>query len=270
MDYCCLNCPIIDPVLIRLGPLAISWYGLMYGAAAISWLLITRSEILRRRGPIPVQALPELFVHGLVGAVIGGRLGYVLLYNLPYFFEKPWEIFAFWYGGMSIHGGFVGMGIGGLVFLHRHSVPIEELADVTFLGIAPGLMLIKIANFINCESFGTATTLPWGTVFPDGGPLPRHPVQLYEAVLQGPILFAILWLVRSRSHQPGDVCNFFLMGYGAFRFLTDYVREPDPYFGIVMGWLSMGQILSLCTIAVGLVCHVIGRRKSKTHGTSMT
>lgn len=261
MEHYYFICPFIDPVLFRIGPLVVKWYGLMYSAAAVSWLLITRHEIMRKGGPIPLQALPELFVHGLVGAVIGGRLGYVLVYNVPFFFEKPWEIFAFWQGGMSIHGGFVGMGIGGLVFLRRHKVPLEDLADATFLGIPPGLMLIKIGNFINCESYGRVTTLPWGVIFPQGAQLPRHPVQLYEAALQGPILFALLWRIRSKSHQPGDVCNFFLMGYGAVRFLTDYVREPDPYFGTMTGWISMGQILSLCTIAVGLIGHVIGRRK---------
>jgi phosphatidylglycerol---prolipoprotein diacylglyceryl transferase len=254
-----LSCPFIDPVLLRLGPVVVSWYGLMYCAGAVVWYLIARHELLRRRGPIPAQALPELLFHGLVGAIIGARLGYVLLYNLPFFVKSPWEIFAFWHGGMSAHGLLVGMSIGGLLFIREHKVPLRELADVCYLGLPMGLMFVKIGNFINCEGFGRVTSLPWGVVFPAGGESPRHPAQLYEAVLEGLLLFVILWRLRLRPLKPGDISCFFLIGYGVLRFLIEFCREPDSFSGVVPAWLTLGQVLSVCVIVIGVIGYVIPR-----------
>jgi phosphatidylglycerol---prolipoprotein diacylglyceryl transferase len=254
-----LSCPFIDPVLLRLGPVVVSWYGLMYCAGAVVWYVIARHELLRRRGPIPVQALPELLFHGLVGAIIGARLGYVLLYSLPYFVERPWEIFAFWHGGMSAHGLLVGMSIGGLLFIREHKVPLRELADVCYLGLPMGLMLVKIGNFINCEGFGRVTSLPWGVVVPAGGGIPREPAQLYEAVLEGLLLFVILWRLRLRPLKPGDLSCFFLIGYGALRFVVEFFREPDVFSGLIPAWLTLGQVLSLCVIMAGVIGYVLPR-----------
>jgi len=264
MNHLGLSCPFIDPILLRLGPLVLSWYGLTYSLGAVLWYLITRHEILRRRGPIPGQALPELLFHGLVGGVIGARLGYVLVYDLAVFLEQPWEIFAFWHGGMSAHGWLVGMGVGGLLFVREHDVPVRELADVAFVGLPVGLMLIKIGNFINCEGFGRVTTLPWGVVWQAGGASPRHPVQLYEAGLEGLLLFAMLWRLRKKLHRPGDLSCVFLVGYGCLRFMIEFCREPDHFCGPPFEWLTLAQILSLCVIAVGVIGNALPRVYRRT------
>jgi phosphatidylglycerol:prolipoprotein diacylglycerol transferase len=201
--YCMsLTCPFIDPVLFKIGPFQSSWYGLMYATGAVLWYLITRHEIIRRKGPIPVYALPELLFYGLVGGIIGARLGYALFYNLSFFMQKPWEIVAFWHGGMSAHGWLIGMSVGGFIFIAKHRVPLRELSDVVYLGIPLGLVTVKIGNFINCEGFGRVTTMPWGVICPGGGPLSRHPSQLYEAVFEGLLLFVILWRVRTMLLKP--------------------------------------------------------------------
>jgi phosphatidylglycerol:prolipoprotein diacylglycerol transferase len=254
-----LSCPFIDPILLKLGPIVVSWYGLMYCCGAVAWYVIARHELLRRRGPIPIQALPELLFHGLVGAIIGARLGYVLFYNVPYFVENPWEIFAFWRGGMSAHGLLAGMSIGGLVFIRQHHVPLRKLSDVCYLGLPVGLMLVKFGNFINCEGFGRVTTLPWGIVFPAGGESPRHPTQLYEALLEGLLLFAILLWARLRPLKPGDLTCFFLVGYGIFRFMIDFFRQQDDFFGYIPGSLTLGQVLSLCVLMIGLIGYALPR-----------
>ena len=259
-----LHCPFIDPILLRLGPLSVSWYGVMYSVGALAWYLITRNEILRRQGPIPIQALPEFLFCGLVGGVIGARLGYVLLYNFPFFHEKPWEVFAFWHGGMSAHGWLVGMSIGGLLFVREHKVPVRELADTAYLGLPLGLMAVKIGNFLNCEGFGGMTTLPWGVVVPAGGEFPRHPTQLYEAVFEGLLLFVILWRLRLRVLKPGDLSCFFLVGYGSLRFMIEFSRVPDHSLGYILGWVTEGQILSLCVIAVGLIGYALPRLNYRT------
>lgn len=254
-----LSCPFVNPILVKYDPFAVSWYGLMYCIGAVLWYLITRQEILRKGGPIPVQALPELLFHGLVGAVIGARLGYVLVYDFPAFLEQPWEIFAFWRGGMSAHGLLVGMSVGGLLFVRQHKVPLRDLSDVCYLGLPVGLMLVKIGNFINCEGFGRTTSLPWGVVVPAAGGFPRHPAQLYEAVFEGLLLFAILWRLRLRQLQPGDLSCFFLVGYGSMRFVIEFLREPDPFFVLGFGCLNVAQVLSLGLIAIGAVGYALPR-----------
>ena len=261
MGHVNLTCPFLDPILFRIGPLSVHLYGVMYTLGALAWFLVTRSEILRRGGPIPLHRMPELLFDGLVCGVIGARLGYVLVYNLPYFIEKPYEIFAFWHGGMSAHGWLVGMAVGGLMFIREHRVPVRELADTVYLGLPLGLMAVKIGNFINCEGFGRVTCLPWGVVFPAAGLLPRHPTQLYEAALEGLLMFALLWVVRRRPLKSGDLSCFFLVGYGCLRFILEFSREPDPIWGQPFpGFLTSGQVLSLIVIAFGMGAYVFARR----------
>ena len=265
MPFLYLTCPFIDPVLFRIGPLTSNWYGLMYCLGAILWYMVTRHEIIRRQGPIPVLALPELLFYGLVGGVIGARLGYALFYNLPFFIQRPWEILAFWHGGMSAHGWLLGMSVGGLIFIWKHRTPLRELSDVVYLGLPLGLIAVKIGNFINCEGFGRVTTLPWGVVFPNGGPSPRHPSQLYEAILEGLVLFTILWSVRSRSLKPGDLSSFFLIGYGGLRFMVEFTCQTEQFWGGMLGWLSAGQVLSLIVIGVGVVGYALPRLGRTSH-----
>lgn len=263
-----VTCPIIDPVAFAEGPFVVSWYGLTWAAACLICYSIIRREIRHREGPIVPELLPELFFHGVVGAVIGARLGNVLIFNFDQFVARPWELFAFWQGGMSAFGAILGMVVTGLIFCRRHTASPLKIADATFLALPLGIMLIKIGNFINCESFGRITTIPWGVVFPTGGDLPRHPVQLYEAILEGPVLFLILSKISRKDLLPGDLAGFFLIGYGGFRFLTEFFREPDPHFGMVMGWLTMAQILSLALVATGVVGLVVLRLKRNRVGTS--
>lgn len=251
----------IDPVFLRLGPLdvpwygpltlEIRWYGLMYLFGFALAYLVIRSELKRKQGPVPVEATDDFLFHLILGVLIGGRLGYVIFYNLPVYLHAPWEIFALWNGGMSFHGGLIGMVISGWLFGRRHHAPFLELADIGALAAPPGLMLGRLGNFINGELYGRVTTLPWGMVFPQGGNLPRHPSQLYECLLEGPVLFAILWFLRRRIAVSGQLLACFLMGYGVCRFLVEFVREPDPQLGFVLFGLTMGQVLCFCMIVFG-------------------
>jgi phosphatidylglycerol---prolipoprotein diacylglyceryl transferase len=269
VHYLSLSCPFVDPVLLRFGPLTVSWYGLMYCAGGITWYLITRHELIRRNGPIPVQALPELLFYGLVGAVIGARLGYVLFFSPSLLVERPWEVFAFWHGGMSAHGSLVGISVTGLMFVKQHRIPfreLKELSDIAYLGIPIGLMLVKIGNFVNCEGFGRVTTLPWGVIVAREGGFPRHPAQLYEAALEGLLLFTLLWRLRLKPVKPGDLSCFFFIGYGVLRFLIEFSRDPDHHWEPVLGWFTLAQILSLCVIAVGVVGYALPRLFSWAEG----
>ncbi|MEJ2718955.1 MAG: prolipoprotein diacylglyceryl transferase [Deltaproteobacteria bacterium] len=244
--------PFIDPVLWRIGPLELRWYGLMYLLGFIAGYFVIRSELRRKGGPIPVESADDLLFYLILGLLIGARLGYALIYNFPVYAHAPWEILAIWHGGMSFHGGLAGMVIGGWIFARRRGVSFLELADIGALAAPIGLMLGRIGNFINGELYGRVTTLPWGIVFPLGGSLPRHPSQLYEALFEGPVLFAILWWLRLRVRQPGEVLVSFLIGYGIFRFTIEFFREPDPQIGFIMKWFTMGQILCTCMIVAGL------------------
>jgi phosphatidylglycerol---prolipoprotein diacylglyceryl transferase len=247
-----ISYPLIDPVLVHLGPLEIRWYGLMYLFGFGLAYLIVRSELRRKQGPIPVENADDLLFHMILGLLIGGRMGYVLFYNLPAYAAAPWEVVAVWHGGMSFHGGMIGMIVAAWLFARRHHVQVLELTDLAALAAPPGLMLGRMGNFINGELFGRVTTLPWGIVFPGGGNLPRHPSQLYEALFEGPVLFSILWLLRRRIRVPGQLLSVFLVTYGLFRFSIECVREPDPQLGFVVAWLTMGQILCLLMVASGI------------------
>jgi phosphatidylglycerol---prolipoprotein diacylglyceryl transferase len=241
----------IDPVLLRMGSFEIRWYGLMYVFAAIAGALVGRSELRRKGGPVPEQMLAEMLFYALVGMIIGGRVGYVLIYHLGYYLEDPIRVFATWKGGMSFHGGLLGVVVAGLLLARKRGVPFMELADIAVVAGPIGIMLVKIGNFMNGELYGLETTLPWGIVFPLGGDTPRHPSQLYEAFLEGPVLFAILWHFRLRANQPGELFALFLLAYGSLRFIVEFFRQPDVQIGFVLGCLTMGQMLCLCMIGVG-------------------
>jgi phosphatidylglycerol:prolipoprotein diacylglycerol transferase len=221
--------------------------------------MVTRNEIMRRNGPIPVIGLPELLFHGLLGGVIGARLGYAVFYAPYFFLQKPWEILAFWHGGMSAHGWLIGMAVGGLIFIGKHRTPLRELADVVYLGIPLGIVAVKIGNLINCEGFGRVTTLPWGIICSGEGHLPRHPCQLYEAIFEGLILFAVLWRIRVKSLRPGDLSSFFLVGYGIFRFLIEFTAKPVQLPWLMSFGLTEGQVLSLVVVGVGVLGYAIPR-----------
>lgn len=248
-----LTAPDIDPVAISLGPLKIHWYGLMYviGFLAGWWL-----GVLRARQPGSgwrATEVGDLVFYIALGAILGGRLGYVLFYNPGYYLRHPLEILFVWQGGMSFHGGLLGVAIVMWWYARRSRRPWLAVTDF-IAPLAPvGLGAGRIGNFINQELWGKVTDLPWGMVFRNAGPFPRHPTQLYEFLLEGVILFAILWLYSARPRATGVVSGLFLLCYGVFRFLVEFVREPDAHIGyLAFGWVTMGQVLSLPMIAFGV------------------
>jgi phosphatidylglycerol:prolipoprotein diacylglycerol transferase len=243
----------IDPVAIRLGPLAIHWYGLMWVTGIVGgwWWGAYRA----RRYPLlgwRSEEVGDLAFYVAMGAVLGGRLGYVLFYNLGYYIQHPFSIFAIWSGGMSFHGGLLGVCAAMWWYARKTQRPFFIVADF-MAGLAPiGLAAGRLGNFINQELWGSVTTLPWGVVFKTGGPLPRHPSQLYEFALEGVALFLIIAWYSSKPRPAAAASGLFLAGYGAFRFLVEFVREPDAHLGyLAFGWVTMGQVLSLPMILFG-------------------
>lgn len=248
-----LQAPLIDPVALALGPLKIHWYGLMYlfGFAGAWWLMKRRAS--RPQSPLTVEQVGDLLFYAALGVVLGGRLGYVLFYNLPQYLSDPLSLLKVWQGGMSFHGGLLGVLLAMWLYARRLDLRFFQVTDFIAPVVPVGLFFGRIGNFINGELYGRVTDLPWAMVFPAAGPLPRHPSQLYEAVLEGLLLFAILWWYSSRPRPLMAVSGLFLIGYGLFRFLVEFVRLPDAHIGyLAWGWLTMGQLLTLPMIALGL------------------
>ncbi len=237
--------PQIDPVFLRLGPVAFRWYGLMYavGFIAANWLIPSLSK--RRGVSFTANVLSDLLFYVVVGVVAGGRLGYVFIYQPVFYLSHPLKMLAVWEGGMSFHGGMIGAILAGLLFCKKHKRDFYEVADVAIVSVPIGLGLGRIANFINGELFGRVTRVPWCMVFPDGGDVCRHPSQLYQAVGEGAVLFFILWRLFHTNAPRGVVFWAFILCYGLSRFLIEFFREPDLQMGLFLEWLSMGQLLSL-------------------------
>jgi phosphatidylglycerol---prolipoprotein diacylglyceryl transferase len=239
-------------VFTRLGPFDINWYGLMYLFGFILAAFICFLELRRKGGrAIPEKMLPEMVVYALVGMIIGGRFGYIVIYNPSHYIDYPIDIFANWRYGQSFHGGLLGIIFAGILLARKRGVSFFELADVVVVAAPIGIMLVKIGNFINGELYGRVTTVPWGVVFPKSATGLRHPSQLYEAFFEGPVLFIILWLFRRKTQKPGDLLALFLLAYGALRFGVEFFREPDVQIGFLFGWLTMGQILCACMMVAG-------------------
>jgi phosphatidylglycerol:prolipoprotein diacylglycerol transferase len=252
-----LTHPEFDPVALQLGPLAIRWYGLMYLVAFAAFYALGRWRVAHTHyragtGLAPAD-VEDLLFHGVLGVVLGGRLGYVLFYKPGYYLQHPLEVFAVWQGGMSFHGGLVGVLLACAWFARRKGLPFLVLMDFVAPLVPLGLAAGRLGNFINGELWGRATDLPWATVFPQSGSaVPRHPSQLYQFAGEGLLLFALLWWFSSRPRPVGRVSGLFLVGYGAARFLAEFAREPDAFLGLLAGGLSMGQLLSLPMVAAGL------------------
>ena len=245
--------PNFDPVAIALGPIAIRWYGLMYLVAfAVSYGL-GRLRIARAKPErITITALDDLLFFCVLGVVLGGRLGYVLFYKPAFYFSNPLEILFVWHGGMSFHGGFLGVLLALWWVARKHGVRWITLTDF-FAPLAPlAFAAGRIGNFINGELYGRVTDMPWGMLFRGAGPLPRHPSQLYHFALEGVLLFAILWIYSAKPRPVGAVSGAFLLGYGVFRFTVEYFREPDDFLGLLALNLSMGQWLSAPMILIGI------------------
>jgi len=259
MPLSALPFPDIDPVLISIGPLAIRWYALAYiFGILLGWvyarMLIRNETLWGGRAPLSVTDFDDYIVWVTLGIILGGRIGYVLFYNPAHFAAHPLEIFQVWSGGMSFHGGFAGCVLAVLLFARSRKIPVLSLGDLTCAAGPIGLFLGRIANFINGELWGRPTDVPWAFVFPGAGPLPRHPSQLYEAALEGLLLFVVLAIaVRMGAlKRPGLTVGLFAIVYALGRSFCEFFREPDPQLGFLWGGLTMGMLLSIPLFLAGV------------------
>jgi len=248
-----LTYPEINSVAFKLGPLQVHWYGLMYVIGLLSaWGLgIIRAR--KKNSGWTSEEVGELIFYGAMGVIVGGRLGYMLFYAPWDFFTNPLLFFKVWDGGMSFHGGFLGVVFSFWLFSRRYHKSIFQTADFIAPMVPIGLGAGRLGNFINGELWGRVADVPWAMVFPTGGLMPRHPSQLYEFLLEGVVMFAVLWIYSSKPRPEKAVSALFLILYGSFRFFVEFFRQPDPQYGfIAFGWLTMGQLLSIPMIILGL------------------
>ncbi len=258
--------PSIDPVLVNLGPLPIRWYALAYigglvGGWAAARFLVARDRLWGGRAHASLASIDDLVVYIAAGIILGGRLGYILFYNLPYYLANPLEMLVVWRGGMAFHGGLVGAALAIAVFARRHRLPVLSVADTVAPVVPIGLLLGRLANFIKPELWGRVTDVPWAMVFPGSDGQPRHPSQLYEAGLEGLALFVVLWIVIARGglRREGRVTALFCIGYGLARIACEFFREPDPQLGFLFAGATMGMLLSLPLVLAGVLLLVRAR-----------
>lgn len=259
-----LNYPHINPVAFALGPIAVHWYGIMYlvgfvGAWYLAWLRARRPN-----SGWSSEQISDLIFYAALGVIVGGRLGYMLFYDFSELLHHPLSLFKIWQGGMSFHGGVLGVLIALWIYSYKIHKSLWELTDFVAPLVPVGLAAGRLGNFINGELWGRVTTMPWGMIFPDAGPLPRHPSQLYEFLLEGVLLFIILWIYSSKPRPRFAVSALFLLCYGFFRFCIEFFRQPDTQIGFVAwGWLTKGQLLSLPMILAGILglCYVYYKKR---------
>lgn len=270
MPLAVLPFPDFDPVLISIGPFAIRWYALAYICGILLGWLYARAIIANERywgGPAPmtVADYDDFVLWVTLGIILGGRIGYVLFYNFDFFIAHPTEIVQVWKGGMSFHGGFLGCVLAVVLFAWKRGLPFLSLGDVTCAVGPVGLFLGRLANFVNGELWGRSTDVPWAIEFPSGGPLPRHPSQLYEATLEGMVLFVILsLLIRAGAlRRPGFIIGAFAIGYAFARSFCELFREPDAQLGFLWGGLTMGMVLSVPLLLAGIGFIAIALRQKR-------
>jgi phosphatidylglycerol:prolipoprotein diacylglycerol transferase len=259
-----LTFPNFDPVAFEIGPLVVRWYALAYIVGLIlGWKY---AVWLNRRpaGLVPQAALDDFLAWAVIGIVLGGRIGYVLFYQPDYFLENPLAVFELWRGGMSFHGGLLGIILAMLLFARKRGVSFLALTDLVAAAGPIGLFLGRLANFVNGELYGRASDAPWAMIFPTGGPAPRHPSQLYEAALEGIVLFLVVFVLATAFQArrwPGAISGTFLAGYGIARIVAEFFREPDAQLGFLWGGATMGQLLSLPMVALGIAVILYARRR---------
>ncbi len=257
--------PNINPDIFSIGPVRVRWYGVMYVLGFIAaYFLIQKQERSRQIGLVGTTA-QDLIFYLAIGLIVGGRLGYILFYEyndfMPYI-KNPLEIIATWHGGMSFHGGLIGCVIAGWFFSRRKGIPFPALADSAIVTCPIGLGLGRLGNFINGELLGRPTDVPWAMIYPAGGPIPRHPTQLYESLAEGLLLFVIMWSLRKKPFKDGMMVAFFLLFYGIIRFIIEFFKEPDPQLGFLLGYFTMGQILCMAMIVASLLLMLYLNRKT--------
>ena len=252
--------PAIDPVLIEIGPLAIRWYSLAYIAGLLlGWMyikkLLSQDDLWAQKAPMTVLQSDDFLLWTALGVILGGRLGYTLFYNFGYYIENPMAILQVWNGGMSFHGGLLGVTIAIIIYCRRNHLKFLSVIDLVAAAVPIGLFFGRLANFINGELYGRTTDVAWAMVFPGGGPLPRHPSQLYEAFFEGLVLFLVLRILVQKYkilRHPGMASGVFLTGYGLSRIFVEFFRMPDAQLGYFLGFITMGMILSVPMVLTGL------------------
>ena len=258
--------PHIDPVIFSIGPLAVRWYGMMYLLGFVgAYFMMCHVARIRRFEDLTNENISDLLFYGVLGVVFGGRLGYTLFYNAAYYMKHPLEVFYVWEGGMSFHGGLIGVVTVLLLFCWRRRLAVLMVGDLVVSAVPIGLGFGRIGNFINGELWGRVTTVPWGIVFPGGGSHPRHPSQLYEAGLEGVVLLLVIYLLHRRGVRRGVPAFMFVFLYGTFRFIVEFFRQPDSQLGYLWGGATMGQLLSLPMVIVGL-CGLIYVLRLRNNG----
>lgn len=248
-----LTYPQFSPEIFSIGPFAVRWYGFMYLLSFLAAWLLGRYRAVKT-GVFSKGQFDDVLTWGIVGVLIGGRLGYVLFYHFSYYLANPLEIFQVWHGGMSFHGGFIGVIVAQGLAGKKYGKSLFQTMDFMAPLVPPGLFFGRMGNFINAELWGKTTDAPWGMLFPGAGPLPRHPSQLYEAALEGLLLFAIIWGFSSKPRPTMAVSGVFATGYGVFRFFIEFFRQPDAHIGyLAFDFVTMGMVLCVPIILFGLV-----------------
>ncbi len=255
--------PNIDPIIFSIGPLKFRWYGFMYILGFLCAYFIINAGARRRKLPLSKDDIADLIFTLALGVILGGRIGYILFYNFAQYMANPIKVFFIWEGGMSFHGGLLGVILAGFWYARKKRIGFFQLADLTVPAVPIGLGFGRIGNFINGELYGRVTNVPWGMVFPEGGSSPRHPSQLYEASLEGVLLFTILWLLGRKERPTGVIFWTFIALYGLFRFFVEFFREPDRDVGYFFGYFSMGQLLSFPMFLLGLTMVWLAWRRGR-------
>jgi phosphatidylglycerol---prolipoprotein diacylglyceryl transferase len=258
-----LNYPNINNIALQLGVIKIHWYGIMYLLGfAIAWVL-AKIQAKKLKYNWDNEILNDFIFYCAIGGILGGRLGYVLFYGLTDFFHNPLFVFEIWKGGMSFHGGMIGVFISLFLFAKKIKMPFLAILDFTAPLVPPGIALGRIGNFINAELLGRVTTCPWGIIFPNGGPLPRHPSQLYEALAEGLLLFVAIKIYAAKPRPRGRVTALFLLLYCIARFICEFFREPDQHIGfIAANWLTLGQLLCLPIAIIAIIMLLLCKKKN--------
>ncbi len=257
--------PKINPVIFKIGPFSVRWYGLMYVITFFCSLFLCRYQLKERGKEDLIPFLENVLFYSFIGLVVGARIGFCFFYYPKYFLTHPLQIFAVWKGGMSFHGGLIGAVLTGYFYVKKHKQSFLWWADLVVVTAPLALFFGRIGNFINGEIYGKPTNLPWAMIFPAGGPVPRHPVQLYECIVTGLFLFIFMWKIRKKDYPPGTKLAIFLILYGILRFFFEFIRVPAQGFPLLFGWMTMGQVLciGMILLGMGLLLYIKIRIKGK-------